>query len=262
MRLRKIDRYLLLLAGLFVLALLKRGDFPGEEVLPDVYRATVYQPLLARVAGAANGEAIDLVKLRAELSAKDLEISRLKRELTALTDLKEYFVTLHWERKPRALPGWVYAVDPNPFRRMFRIDVGSAGGARVGQPVVTGRALLGLVSATDRRVATVQRVDDPAFRLEVELRTADEELLLGWAKGDGDRGLIVGGLRRAGALKVGDSVYTTRYHELVPPGLVVGWVSAIEDLDGDGVPEEVVVEPAAALGRWAQVAVLRSTAPR
>jgi len=262
MRFRKIDRYLILLAGLFVLALLKRGDFPGEEVLPDLYSATVHRPLLARVAGAANEEAIDLVKLRAELSAKDLEISRLKRDLQALTELKDYFVALRWEREPRAIPGWVFSVDRNPFRRMFRIDVGTSSGVRVGQPVVTGRALLGVVSSADRRVATVQRVDDPAFRIEVELRTSEGDLLLGWAEGDGDRGLVVGGLRRAGALAVGDSVYTTRYHERMPPGLVVGWVSGIEDLDGDGVPEEVVVRPAAALGRWAQVAAIRSRVPR
>ena len=47
MRFRKIDRYLLLLAGLFVLAILQGSDLPGEEVLPDVYRAVVHRPLLA-----------------------------------------------------------------------------------------------------------------------------------------------------------------------------------------------------------------------
>ena len=97
MRFRKIDRYLLLLAALFVLAVLKRTDLPGEEVLPDVYQATVHQPLLAQAAAAANDGALDIVALRAELAARQREIRQLRQQLETTRKQAGYLRELRWE---------------------------------------------------------------------------------------------------------------------------------------------------------------------
>jgi len=255
MRLRRIDRYLLLLAVLFVVAILQRGGLPGEEVVPDLYRAAVHRPLLAQAAAAANRTELDRVRLKSELATARYEIRQLKEQLKRANQLADYLHGLKWEATPEAIHGWVFAVDPNLFRRAFSIDLGGADGIEAGMPVVTGRALLGLVMRTHLRESMVQRVDDPQLRLEVEIHTA-AGILPGVAYGDGDRGLDVRLVRRAEALAKGDPVYTTRYHKAIPPGLVVGWVDEVKDLDRDLIPE-IKVTPAAALGRWAQITVLK-----
>jgi len=255
MRFKKINSYLLLLALLFVLAVLRRSDMPGEEVLPDVYRATIHGPLLAPAAAAANGEEVNLVSLRSELEASRRRVRVLEEKLEATHALERYFSKLVWKAQPEAVPGWVFAVDTDTYRRTFQIDCGRRDQIKPGMPVVTGKALLGVVIAAERRVATVQRVDDPNFRLEVEIETSDG-VLQGVACGDGSKGLDVRFLRRATALQEGDRVYTSGYNERMPPGLFVGYVDSVDDLDQDGV-HEVAVVPAAALGRWAQIHVLK-----
>jgi cell shape-determining protein MreC len=255
MRFRKLDRYLLVLALLFVLAALRRTGLPGEEMLPDLYRVAVHGPLLAPLAQAASAGELDTVALKSELEVARREITLLKEQLTRRDELARYFGELQWEGRPRAVPGWVCAVDADTFQRNLRISVGVREGVAAGQPVVEGKALLGLVFAVEPHLAFVRRVDDPGFRLEVEVETA-KGVDRGVARGLGDRGLEVAFLRRADAIAAGNPVFTSRYHPDVPPGLLVGWVESVKDLDRDDILE-VSVTPAAALGRWAQVHVLR-----
>jgi len=255
MRLRKLDRYLLVLALFFLLAVLRRGDMPGEEVLPDLFRVAVHRPLLAPVGQALHGEALDAAALRSELEAARREIRILKEQVQRRDELAHYFRELKWEGRPEAVPGWVSAVDADAFTRKLFITVGARDGAREGQAVVEGKALLGIVASVEPHHAVVRRVDDPGFRLEVEIET-EKGVERGVARGNGDRGIDVLFIRKADALKPGDPVFTSRYDAEVPPGLLVGWVESVEDLDRDDILE-VTVSPAAALGRWAQVEVLR-----
>jgi rod shape-determining protein MreC len=254
-RFRKINRYLLLLAALFVLAVLRDSDMPGEEVLPDVYRATLHRPLLAPAAAAAHSDELEIVELKSALEVARREVKQLKEQLERTHRLREYFQELVWRERPQAVAGWVFAVDTDVYRRHFRIDRGRADGLEAGMPVVTGTALLGVVIQVDARIATVRRLDDPAFRLEIEIETGDG-VVHGVARGDGDGGLDVRFVRSADSLRPGDSAFTSRYHAKIPPGLFIGQVEKVDDVDQDGV-HEVTVTPAAALGRWAQIHVLK-----
>ena len=255
MRFSKINRYLLLLAAFFALAVLRRSDFPGEEMLPGVYRATVYRTLLAPAAAAVHGDALARVELESELEAARLEIVQLKDQLERTHELQAYFEALEWEAQPVALPAWVFAIESDDYRRTFWIDRGSADGVKRGMPVVSGKALLGVVLEVRRGQAIVRRVDDPSFRLEVEIQTAGG-MVRGIARGDGDRGLDIRYVPKTQSLRAGDAVFTTSYHLRVPSGLVVGWVAEVDDLDQDGI-HEVKAAPAAALGRWAFAHVLK-----
>jgi rod shape-determining protein MreC len=257
MRIRKIDRYLLLLAGLFVLAVLRRSDLPGEEVLPDLYRTTVHRPLLAQAANALAGDEQEGTRLRSELEAARREIAELKMQLSSREKLGAYFREIEWPRRPVAIPAWVFSVERDAYRRTFRIDAGTAAGISDGMPVVVGKALLGQVIEAQRRQSIVRRVDDPGFRIEVEVTVGPGEFARGIAVGDGARGLDVRFLRAAGELQAGAPVFTTAHVEQVPPGLLVGWIDEVEDTERDGVLE-VSLTPAAYLGRLSQVEVLKA----
>lgn len=254
-RFRKINRYLLLLAALFVLAVLRDSDLPGEEVIPDVYRATLHRPLLARAAAAAHGDELELVALRAEVEVARREVRQLQEQLERAHQLRDYFEKLVWRARPQAVPGWVFGVDTDVYRRHFFIDRGRDAGLEAGMPVVTGTALLGVVIQVKARTATVRRLDDSAFRIEVEIET-ERGVVHGVACGDGDGGLDVRFVRNADSLRPGDSAFTSRYDKKIPPGLFIGQVEKVDDVDQNGV-HEVTVTPAAALGRWAQIHVLK-----
>lgn len=254
MRFQRINRYLLLLAALFVLAVLRRKDLPGEHALPDAYHAAVAKPFLQPLAGAANDGAVTAADLKSRLAVAERQVRELTAQLEQTHELERYFGQLKWERPARAVPAWVFIVDADEYRRTFEIDRGEPDGVAEGMPVVIGRALLGVVVDAGEHSATVRRVDDPSFRLEVEIE-GDGEVVRGVARGDGDRGVDVRFVPRAHALKPGQKAFTTRYHEMIPPGLYVGDVQSVEDIDEDGL-QEVALAPAAALGRNALVHVL------
>ena len=182
------------------------------------------------------------------------QVRELTEQLERAHELERYFEKLRWEVPARAIPAWVFAVEIDDYRRTFKIDRGSSDGIQEGMPVVTGQALLGVVMKVTGNVATVRRVDDPSFRLEVEIE-GDGEVARGVARGDGDRGVDVRYVPRARALRKGQKAFTSRYDEKIPPGLYVGDVESVEDMDEDGL-QEVALAPAAALGRQAQVHVL------
>jgi len=254
MRFRQIDRYLLLLAGLFVLAILRRTDFPGEEVLPDLYRATIHKPLLAQVSGALAQPQLDLTRLRSELEAAHHENAQLRQQLDSRRELGRYFRGITWRRPPIARPAWVLSVENDLYVQTFQIDEGSSSGIASEMAVVTGKALLGRVTHVMRRLATVRRVDDPNFRIEIEVALGDGEYARGVAQGNGARGLEVRFLRAA-KVAPGAAVFTSAHDKKIPAGLLVGWLEKVEDAERDGVLE-VTVTPAAALGRLSQVEVL------
>jgi rod shape-determining protein MreC len=254
MRFQRIHRYLLLLVALFVLAILRRKDLPGEEMLPDAYRAVVARPLLEPLAVAAHDGAIDAVELKSRLAVAELRVRELTEQLERAHEVERYFDKLRWEAPARAVPAWVFQVDADEYRRTFDIDRGTRSGIRAGMPVVTGTALLGVVLDAKANFATVRRVDDPSFRLEVEIE-GEGEVVRGVARGDGDRGVDVRYVPRARELRKGQKAFTSRYHPLIPPGLYVGDIATVQDVDEDGL-QEVALVPAAALGRLALVHVL------
>ncbi|HEX5135458.1 MAG TPA: rod shape-determining protein MreC [Planctomycetota bacterium] len=254
MRLQRLHRYLLLLAALFVLAVLLREDLPGEEMLPDAYRAAVGKPLVEPLAAAAHDGALEMADMKSRLAVAELRVRELTEQLERAHELERYFGKLKWEAPARAIPAWVFSVESDDYRRTFQIDCASSTGIGKGMPVVTGQALLGVVIAVRGNYATVRRVDDPSFRLEVEIE-GESEVVRGVARGDGDRGVDVRFVPRASVLKKGQRVFTSRYDKLIPPGLYVGEVSDVADVDEDGLLE-VALLPAAALGRLSQVHVL------
>lgn len=253
MRLRRIDRYLLLLAGLFVVAILCPRDLPGEEVLPGIYHATVYRPFLAQAAAAAAGDELQVRRLESDLAAARLEIRKLTEQVEATRRLGKFFEDLEWEAAPVAMPGWVFGVDADEFRHHLLVRCGQRA-VQEGMPVVTGHALLGLVQRTTPQHAIVQCVDDPRFRIEVEVQTPEGPFRC-VAEGAGESGLSLVLVRNSGLLAKGQEVFTSSYHPRIPPGLLVGRIEEVEETEGEG-PPRVEVRPAASLSRLAQVEIL------
>jgi len=263
MRFHRIDRFLLVLAALFVVAALRGRSLPGEEVLPDLYGTFIERPLLAGTVGKSESPAKEAARLRSEVASLEREVRELRTQVTETRKLGQYFDQLEWPRQPRAVPAWVTGIDPDPWQLTLRIGCGTengvalAGNADHGPQklaVVSGKALLGVVIRTHRRDSTVRRVDDDRFRLEVEIQNGTD-VLRGIVSGQGGPLLALRFVRKVRGLKVGLPVLTSSYDADIPPGLLVGRIEAVSDEEGDGV-REVAIQPAASFVRLGQVDVL------
>jgi cell shape-determining protein MreC len=265
-RLAKIDRYLLVLAALFGLAIVRGRSLPGEDVLPDLFGAVVQGPILAGAAADKDGKH-KTNALQSEIAGLKREVRELQSQVQSARNLRKYFDEMKWPERPRAVHGWVVGIEPDPWQLSFRVRVGGDAGVRLDSAqgprglgprrlaVVNGRALLGVVVAVDnRRLCTVRRVDDGRFQIEVEVEV-EGRLVRGVVHGKGDETLARRFTRRAEDLEKGLEVFTSAYDRDIPAGLLVGRIEEVADAENDGVTEVTVV-PAASFVRLGQVDVL------
>jgi cell shape-determining protein MreC len=260
-RLAKIDRYLLVLAALFGLAIVRGRSLPGEDVLPDLFGAVVQGPILAGAAADKEGKH-KTNALQSEIAGLKRDVRELQSQVQSARNLRKYFDEMRWQERPRAVHGWVVGIEPDPWQLSFRVRVGGDAGVRLDPlkgprrlAVVNGRALLGVVVAVDnRRLCTVRRVDDGRFQIEVEVEV-EGRLVRGVAHGKGDETLALRFTRVAEDLGKGLEVFTSAYDRDIPAGLLVGRIETVADEENDGVTE-VTIMPAASFVRLGQVDVL------
>ena len=115
MRLAKIDRYFLVLAALFGLAVVRGRSLPGEDVLPDLVGGMVDGPVLAQVVGAEATERRRLAELESENASLRREVTQLRGDVENARSLRQYFDQLRWRQRPRAVAAWVVGIDPDPW---------------------------------------------------------------------------------------------------------------------------------------------------
>lgn len=264
-RLRRRHAWGALLLLLFALPVLRpQGagaleEAPGAAFAWAAGLAPLNPQLWERVREVAqdDGRAQELERVIAELvEARYAEADRLQ-DLQALRD------TLELDRLPVARVARVLrSRDPSPARRSLLLDRGSEHGLQEGCAVVSGGVYLGRVHVLHARSALVRLVTDAQARLEVALRTTSGARVTGFLRRRGPSlaqdELEVTGLRLpAGAGRVREHVpvVTSNADALVPAGLVVGYVSAVSDPEGDGFPS-LVVRPALDLSRSTEVFVL------
>ena len=225
---------------------------PGEGILPAVYRSWIYMPFFAPV---QPGPAELSPEARALLAIKDREIVELKGLLANQRRASRFFERLEWRPPVKATPAWIVGVEPDPYRRFFRIHIPSGGASKEGTPVTAGEALVGVVASNAAGDPAVRRVDDTGFKLSVEI-LAGEEHLQGIATGTQPGSLRVEYVRGTAPVEVGAPIFTTAYDARIPPGLLIGWVTSVDDENRDGILE-IRAQVAALQRHLSQVEILR-----
>ena len=146
-------------------------------------------------------------------------------------------------------------MEPDPYRRFFRVHIPSGGAVKKGMPVIVGETLIGVVDSTTGGDPAIRRVDDTGFKLHVEI-LAGEEHLQGIATGTQPGSLRVEYVRGTAPVEVGAPIFTTAYDTKIPPGLLIGWVTRVDDENRDGILE-IRAEVAALQRHLSQVEILR-----
>jgi rod shape-determining protein MreC len=188
--------------------------------------------------------------------ARQPDLANQVQELADLLGLKESLA-------PSSVPAIVIANGLSNFRYTITIDVGSADGIEMDQPVVTGSAeapiLIGRVVAVSLVSAEVQLIIDRnsavAGRLSISHQTG---LVEGQGEGDLRMSLVV-----PGTTIEGNEIVVTQGYEvngqrgLYPPGLVIGQVSQVIPGASD-LQEFVTVRPAVDFSALEFVLVLQT----
>lgn len=155
------------------------------------------------------------------------------------------------------------------FERTVQINKGSSKGLAVGQPVVSGDALVGKVTAVSATLATVTLIDDPGLGIGVRLENSN---IRGIAEGRaGEREMRLTTLEKADlaecaenqspdtCITVGELVFTSATDDAVfPPDITVAKILSIEKRRGE-LERTITIEPAADLDDLTYVKVLLSS---
>ncbi len=193
-----------------------------------------------------------------DLSRLDEELQRLRQENQQLrgwqwraSELERKLKDLRALAKVVRNPGvgfvtaQVLSVSPGPRGHTIYINVGSKHGLHVGDAVINGDGLVGLVAQVTAMGARVSLLDDPTTRVNVTVGRAG---VLAQIFGDHAGLARLNMLNSDEVVGAGDKVVTSGNKGGVPRGLKVGRV-----IREDG---EMKVAPHATLGRLEYVSVL------
>ena len=114
-----------------------------------------------------------------------------------------------------------------PFSNARLIDVGSAGGVKVGNPVINEHGLLGRVVGSSRNVSRMLLLTDVASRVPVLVDRTDARALL---TGDGSGNPRLEFVRGVGSVQVGDRILSSGDGGGLPRGVPIG--VAAKGIDG------------------------------
>jgi len=182
----------------------------------------------------------EVEELRAQVDALRVENVRLReyeaeaQQLRALLNFaSDYPISTHLgaevvsreagEGFPR---GDTVGLEPDPYLSYVTINVGAQQGAEVGMSVVSGGAgLVGRISDVGPRTAKVQLLTDPDSAVAALLQTTRGT---GLVVGQPDGSLQMKYIPQEEEVSVGDIVLTSGLGGLMPKGLVIGQVTAVQ----------------------------------
>lgn len=114
-----------------------------------------------------------------------------------------------------------------PFNRAKLLDVGSAKGVRIGNPVISEHGLVGRISGVTSGVSRMVLLTDVASRTPVMIERTDARAML---TGDGGDSPRLEFIRGVGSIQAGDRVLSSGDGGGLPRGLPVG--VAAKGIDG------------------------------
>ena len=201
----------------------------------DPYRQHVYITSAGKLASTAYNGAnnvtsyFNLHEINDDLNRRNAELqSRIAALEEALEELKEeeYTDTLVPEPGVEPFSFIVAHVINNSIARPFNyltINKGSAEGVRPELGVIDRNGVVGIVSNVGSHSARVISLLNPHFRLSCKIKSSDYFGSLVW-DGRTPTEAVLEELPRHTVFKVGDTIVTSGYSAVFPPGLPVGVV--------------------------------------
>lgn len=173
----------------------------------------------------------ELEKQVADYQSKLVDYEKLQKQVEAY----EKFLGVK-EKNPdfQFVAGTVIGRDAADVFGSFVLNCGSADGVAVGDPVISGEYLIGIVNETSPTSCTVLSVCDPKFSAAAyEIRTGEAGYTQTTTKLGVQGVLKLSGLERDTAVAEGGIVCTSGVGGVFPRGLIIGTVTTVQKEEGD-----------------------------
>lgn len=167
----------------------------------------------------------------ADYQSKLVDYEKLQKQVEAY----EKFLGVK-EKNPdfQFVAGTVIGRDAADMFGSFVLNCGSADGVAVGDPVISGEYLIGIVNETSPTSCTVLSVCDPKFSAAAyEIRTGEAGYTQTTTKLGVQGVLKLSGLERDTAVAEGGIVCTSGVGGVFPRGLIIGTVTTVQKEEGD-----------------------------
>lgn len=112
------------------------------------------------------------------------------------------------------------------------IDKGSLDGIAPGMGVISATGIVGKVQYCSPRMSVVTSILHSRFMVSTELPGADEIGTVVWG-GKNPEEVRLLDISRFKKVEVGDTAYTSGYNPVFPPGVMVGFVSQVEEPESE-----------------------------
>ena len=196
----------------------------------------------ARANAASDPAVTDLQQRLAELETENqalrtenLQLKENENEIRILSGLVNYAQS---QPEAKYLAATKIGSDPSPFLTYLIFDKGSDDGVTRGMPVVTGEGLVGRVVEVSATACKVLLITDPNSSVPVRLQKSREE---GMAIGQVGSGLEMQFITQQAKIETGEVVLTSGLAGAYPPGIVVGYVTGVEQLNFEVLQKAVLV---------------------
>jgi rod shape-determining protein MreC len=255
---------LVVVLALISLGLLAVGRLPALQPVWNVVETplfTIQRAVSGLWRGVTNRNQSDpavtelaqrLAELEAEnefLRAENLQLKENENEIRILSGLVNYAQS---QPEAKYLAANKIGSDTSPFLTYLIFDKGSDDGVTRGMPVVTGDGLVGRVVEVSATACKVLLITDPTSAVASRLQKSREE---GMVIGQLGSGLEMQFITQQARIDTGEVVLTSGLAGAYPPGIVVGYVSGVEQLNFE-VLQKAILTPAVDFSRLEIVLII------
>ena len=192
-------------------------------------------------------EEIDrLIEENNRLTSEQFELQRLRQ----LYELDEQY--MQYEKTAAR----VIANDSGDWFQVFRVNKGSADGIQVGNNVLVGGGLAGIVTDVGAHYATVRSIIDDSSRVSaMALQSGDTCIVGGDLTLYKDGRLRITNIKKDGDIKEGDRIVTSNISSRFLPGILVGYAVDIS-IDSNQLTSSGYLVPAAQFSNLQEVLII------
>ncbi len=197
--------------------------------------------------------------LRHEVAALRQEVARL-REHAREAERLQRLVGLQQELPVRTLVARVIGRDMSIWFQSLLVNRGGRDGVRSGAAVITPEGLVGRVIEVGPHSARVQLITDERSGVGAAIGVLEQTRAVGVVVGSNEALCRMRYVPGSEPVQEGEMVYTTGQDGIYPRGLPIGRVIAVRR-GSAMVSHDILIEPAAQLGRLEEVLILLETPP-
>lgn len=265
MRRRDLLPVLLLLVALVLLIVDNSSRLPSPKAWLSRLASSAQRGVNRAVDNLSNASVFfeNLEELRAENQALRARLEELTVQAAALqevvaenevlrTELGFARTQVVWGLRGAEVRGRVSAFEPGSLVRTLIIDIGSDEGLLPDMPVITGRGLVGRITAVEAGYSEVMLISDSRSAVAAVVQRSR---VAGLVKGQIDGTLVMENISRDADVQVGDIILTSGLGGVFPQGIVIGQVSEVMRTD-TAMFAEAVVKPSADLANLEVVLIV------